>query len=175
MGTTTANQSTDRARAVQNQAKQAFGFVPNLIREMTDANPEVAATYLAANNAIDQSDALTPSERQAVILAISTYNDCHYCTKAHAAAGAAAGLDAAVIETINAGGLPDDERLRSLVQAARRILGKRGWLDDDDLATLDDAGIDRAQIYEIVTLVGIKTISNYVNHIAHTEVDAAFK
>jgi uncharacterized peroxidase-related enzyme len=159
---------------VHARAEEMFGMVPNLITEMADHTPAVADAYLQANRSIDKGD-LTPAERQAVILAISSYNDCHYCTKAHAMAGKAAGLDADTVETINAGGLPYDERLKALVQAARRVIGKRGWLSDDDRADLEACGIDRGALYEIVGLVGIKTISNFVNHIAGTEVDAAFQ
>jgi len=53
-------------------------------------------------------------------------------------------------------------------------MGKRGWLSDDDLAEFEDVGFGRDVLYEIVGIVGIKTISNYVNHIAHTEVDPQF-
>ena len=34
---------------------------------------------------------------------------------------------------------------------------------------------ERTKLCKIVTLNGIKTISNYVNHIAHTDIDAALK
>jgi len=171
MATTTVQ---DQATEVQNQAKQAFGFVPNLITEMTDHNPAVGAAYLSANGALEDG-VLTPAEQQAVILAVSSYNDCHYCTKAHAAAGQQAGLSAETVNTINAGGLPDDERLQTLVQATRKVLGKRGWLSDTDLSDLEVDGIDRGELYEIVALVGAKTISNYINHIAGTEVDEPFR
>jgi len=171
MATTTADQATE----VQNQAKEAFGFVPNLIKEMTEHNPAVGASYLAANGPIEENGVLTPEEQQAVILAISAHNDCHYCTKAHAAAGKAAGLSEDVIETINDGGLPDDERLKTLVKATRRVINTRGWLTEEHQAELADKGVGRAELYEIVTLVGIKTISNYVNHIGQTEIDEAFK
>jgi AhpD family alkylhydroperoxidase len=171
---TSTEQTTDLGTAVESQAEAAFGFVPNLIREMTDHHPGVGATYLAANDAIEENGVLTPAEQQAVILAISSYNDCHYCTKAHAAAGRAAGLDPDAVAAINAGGLPDDKRLAGLVQATRRVMGKRGWLDADDLAGLEAKGVGRDAVYEIVAFVGIKTISNYVNHIADTPVDEAF-
>jgi AhpD family alkylhydroperoxidase len=162
------------ADAAREKAEQAFGMVPNLIQEISARNPALAHAYLDANAAIADG-ALSPAEREVVILAISSYNDCHYCTKAHAAAGKGAGLSADTVETVVAGGLPDDERHRTLVQATRRILGKRGWLSDDDQAEFAGLGLDRGVLYEIVGLIGIKTISNYVNHIAHTEVDAAFK
>ena len=171
MSTTT---TTNRTADVRETAKRAFGFVPNLIDEMATHNPAVAATYLAANGAI-KDGVLTPAEQQVVILAVSTYNDCHYCTKAHAAAGAAAGLTPDEIDTILDGGLPSDDRHHQLVRATRRIMGKRGWLGDNDLDEFDDAGLRRDALYEIVALVGIKTISNYVNHIGHTEVAPQFQ
>jgi len=165
--------SADAESALE-KAEQAFGMVPNLIKEMSAHNPALAHAYLDANGTLADG-VLSPAEQQVVILAISSYNDCHYCTKAHAAAGKGAGLSADTIETIVEGGLPDDERHRTLVQATRRILGKRGWLSDDDQQQFANAGLGRDVLYEIVGLIGIKTISNYVNHIADTEVDAAFK
>jgi AhpD family alkylhydroperoxidase len=174
MATTTASQ-TDHAEQVQNAAEQAFGFVPNLIGEITKENPAVGELYLKANGLIEEGGVLSPPEQQAVILAISSYNDCHYCTKAHAAAGQQAGLDAETVATINEGGLPADDRLKSLVRATRRILGKRGWLSDVDEEEFADLGLGRPVLYEIVALAGIKTISNYVNHIAGTEVDEPFQ
>jgi len=99
----------------------------------------------------------------------------HYCTKTHAAAGQQAGLDTETTATINEGGLPNDDRLRPLVQATRRILGKRGWLSDVDESEFEDLGLGRPEFYEIIALVGIKTMSNYVNHIAETKLDEPFR
>jgi alkylhydroperoxidase family enzyme len=79
-----------------------------------------------------------------------------------------------VIDTILDGGLPQADRSRQLVRLTRRIAGKRGWLNDDDLSEFMDAGLGRDVVYEVVALIGVKTISNYVNHIAHTEVDPPF-
>jgi len=170
----TASQ-TDHAEQVHDKAKQALGFVPNLISEITKENPAVGDAYLSSQGIIEEGGVLSPAEQQAVILAVSSYNDCHYCTKAHAVAGQQAGLDAETTATINEGGLPDDERLRSLVRATRRILGKRGWLSGADEGEFDDLGLGRPELYEIIGLAGVKTISNYVNHIAGTEVDEPFR
>jgi len=75
---------------------------------------------------------------------------------------------------VEKGSLPEDRRLRSVVSATWQVLDTRGWLGPSDLGNLEAEGIDRAQLYEIVALVGLKTISNYVNHIAHTPVDPQF-
>jgi uncharacterized peroxidase-related enzyme len=168
-------QQTDHAEQVHDKAKQALSFVPNLITEMTKENPAVGDVYLTAQGLLQEGGVLSPAEQQTVILAVSSYNDCHYCTKAHAVAGKQAGLDAETVETINAGGLPEDDRLRALVRASRRLLGKRGWLSDTDEEEFADLGLERPELYEIITLIGIKTMSNYVNHIAETEVDEPFQ
>lgn len=173
--TTTNADPKAPAEQVHEKAQDALGFVPNLVKEITKENPAVGDVYLTGNGLLQEGGVLSPAEQQTVILAISSYNDCHYCTKAHAVAGQQAGLDASTVETINEGGLPDDERLRSLVRATRRILGKRGWLSDEDEAEFSDLDLDRPELYEIIALIGLKTISNYVNHIAETEVDEPFQ
>ncbi|QXD14281.1 carboxymuconolactone decarboxylase family protein [Rhodocaloribacter litoris] len=166
--------TTQQAQHILDTVQQKYGFVPNLYREMAAHSPAVAEVYLQANEAAD-GISLTPQETQAVILAVSAYNDCHYCTKAHRTVGKMVGLPEDEIDAILGGDLPRDERLRSLVHATRLTLDKRGWLSDEDLEALASRGISRGQVYEIVALIGIKTISNYVNHIAHTEVDPQFK
>jgi len=168
------NIQTSKAQEVLGKVKQTYGFVPNLYTEFATHSPAVAEVYLTATKLMD-SASLTPKEQQAVILAVSTYNDCHYCKAAHATVGRMVGLSQEDIEAITTGELPGEPRLRNLITAARRILGKRGWLSADDLAEFEAQGIDRGQVYEIVALIGIKTISNYVNHIAHTEIDVQFK
>jgi AhpD family alkylhydroperoxidase len=163
-----------REQEVLDLVEQTYGFVPNLLKEMAGASPAVAQVYLDANAAIEEAS-LTGAEQQAVILAVSAYNDCHYCTAAHATVGQMEGLAEDDIQAILDGGLPGDERLSRLVQATRRTLEQRGWLEADDLAELEAQGIDRGQVYEIVALIGIKTISNYVNHINKTEIDPQFQ
>lgn len=173
MSTTTAEST--HAEQVHEMAQQALGFVPNLITEMTTENPAVGEAYLSVQGILADGGVLSPAEQQTVILAVSSYNDCHYCTRAHAVAGQQAGLDETTVQTINEGGLPEDTRLRTLVRATRRLLGKRGWLSDADEAEFADLDLGRPELYEIVALIGVKTTSNYINHIADTEIDEPFR
>ncbi len=162
--------ATDTAEQVREMAKEAYGFVPNQIKVLNEHSPAAARAYVATMDLAEQGE-LPDHEREAVILAVSRYNDCHYCTRTHAFLGREAGLDQETIETIHRGGLPEDNRLRALVQATRLLLDKEGWLDEEDLSRLEESGVGRMELYEINTLIGLKTFSNYVNHIADTEVD----
>jgi AhpD family alkylhydroperoxidase len=162
---------TDAVEQVRDLAKDFYGgFVPNQIKVLNEHSPAAARMYIATMDLVEQGE-LEDHEREAVILAVSRYNDCHYCTRTHAFLGRNAGLSQAAIEAIHRGGLPQDERLRALVQATRLLLDKRGWLDDDDRTELESTGVGKAELYEINTLIGLKIFSNYVNHIAQTEVD----
>jgi len=162
------------AQEVQTSAREAFGFLPNLIEELNEHNPAAAKLYLATTDLIEDGT-LADREREVVLLTVSRYNDCHYCSRVHGKMAVSAGLSRDTVETINSGGVPSDDRLRVLVQATRLMLDKRGWLDDEDLESLRSKGVERAELLEINALIGIKTFSNYVNHVAQTEVDDEFQ
>lgn len=63
----------------------------------------------------------------------------------------------------------------NVVKGTRLVLAKKGWLSAEDLEALEADGIDRRQLYELIALIGLKTISTYINHIAHTEIDPQFR
>lgn len=151
-------------------AQAYYGLVPNIIKVVNKHNPAVAQIYIAAMELMEDGD-LADDEREAVILAISRYNDCHYCARTHAALGYAAGLSKEDIEAINQGRLPASKRLQAVVKATRLILDKQGWLDAEDLEQLEARGLTRMHLYEINALISLKTLSNYINHVAQTKVD----
>jgi len=160
----------DHQERVREMAREKYGFIPNQIKVLNPYSPAAAETYIATMNQIEHGE-LGPDEREAVILTISRYNDCHYCARTHAFLGKNAGLPKQAIEAIHRGGLPDDDRLRALVQATRLLLDKRGWLDPEEIEDLQSKSIGRMELYEINVLIGLKIFSNYVNHVAQTPVD----
>jgi AhpD family alkylhydroperoxidase len=152
---------------VLKQVNAAFGFVPNLFKGMAEHNPSVAAAFLNANAALD-GGVLTGAERQAVMLAVSAYNQCHYCTAVHRTMGKGAGVSQADLDAIDGLKVPSNARLATVVEAAWTVLRERGRVGEATRARL---GIDMAELFEIIAIVGLKTISNYINHAQRTEVD----
>lgn len=157
--------------AVLDLATEKYGFVPNQIKVLNAHSPAAARTYIHVMNRVDQDCELAQPEKEAVVLAVSRYNDCHYCTRTHAKLGADAGLPKQTIEAIHRGGLPDDPRYRALVRATRLMMDKRGLLNAEDLKSLDQDGISKTDLFEINAIIGAKIFSNYVNHVAQTDVD----
>lgn len=169
----TLDTAPDASKPFVDGAKKAFGLVPNLIGEFAES-PAVIRGYLALSEAYKQSG-LSPLEREVVLIAASVENDCHYCVAAHTTVTQAQGLDQAVIRAVRAGGPIADARLEVLRGFAVKVVRERGWVADADVNALLAAGYTPANVLEVVLGVGLKTISNYVNHIAETPVDAAFQ
>lgn len=155
-------------------AEKRFGFVPNLIKAL-NKHPLVMKLYTDGVFLFEDNGLLTPKEQQVVYLAISAENKCYYCTAAHGfVAQKVAGLEAAEVESILNGKLSSNARYNALITSARLTLEKRGWLTTDDLKKLEDLGVGKEQIMEIIGLIALKTITNYVNHIEETPIDSAF-
>ncbi len=153
--------------------QKKFGFVPNLVRELAES-PAVAQAYLSAADALANGSSLTAREQQAVQITVAAFNSCHYCTAVHGTLGMKGGLTKEDVSAILSGALPADGRLRLIVETTREILSRRGWLPQPDVTQLAERGLTRAQVFEIIAFVGIKTITNYINHIAQTPVDPPF-
>ena len=164
---------TTKAQDILDQAEKSFGFVPNVLKELA-ASPEVLDLYVRGTEILNDT-VLDEREKQIVILAVSNHNGCDYCQAAHGMVAKKAGASAEDVEAVKNHQPLEKARDNLLVDAAHRILEKKGWLTAGDLQEFEEKGIDRRQILEIVGIIALKTITNYTNHIAHTEIDDVFK
>lgn len=140
-----------------------LGMIPNMFRTLANA-PAALAVYLHASEAIAKG-ALTAAQREIVALAVGQANECAYCLAAHTMIGKGAGLSEDAVQAARSG---SGSAIASLAQ---KITLTRGNLSDDDIATARAKGVTDEQLLELVALVAINTLTNYVNHIAATEVD----
>ena len=153
-------------------AEKAFGFVPNLLGVFAES-PAVLEAYLSLSGLLDKSS-FSPTERQVAILAISRFNECHYCVAAHSVIAGMQNVPADVVDAIRNDEAIGDARLQALRVFATAAVEKRGWLSDEDVAAFVEAGYTQAQVLEVILAISFKTLSNYVNHVADTSLDAAF-
>jgi len=153
--------------------KKAYGWVPNLIKEMSASLPTVQV-YLNGQEALARGS-LTPREQQAVQLAVAAFNGCHYCQAAHGWIAGKVHISPEDVKAIREGQIPSGPDVAPIVETTRLILQKRGWLTAEELRNVEGKGISKTRLYEIIAYIGLKTITNYINHIAHTPVDAQFQ
>lgn len=162
----------EAARETLEGVKSKYGFVPNMMGIMAAAPPALKA-YATLSGLLDETS-FSPVERQILLLTISRENECHYCMSAHTASAKAAGVADDVVEALRAGRSLPDTRLEGLRRFTARVLETRGHPPAEDLKAFDDAGFKQAQVLEVLLAIGMKTLSNYTNHIADTPLDDAF-
>lgn len=150
-------------------AETMFGMAPNLTRKMATA-PALAKGYLALSASFDKTS-LSPVERQVILLTASRYNGCQYCVGAHSWLADQPGVPEGVIRDQRP--IPDDW-LEALRQFTHAVDEQRGWVNGAEPERFRAAGYSTRQVLEVVLGVGVKTLSNYTNHIAGTDLDDVF-
>lgn len=170
--THTIESASDQGKEVLKGVKDAYGFIPNLMATMVEA-PATAKAYATLGKIFEETS-FSPTEQQVVLLTTSRVNGCEYCVAAHTTIAGMHKVDDAVVEAIRENKPIDDEKLEALRQLVIKVHEKRGWLDDADVDAFTQAGYGPQQVLEVVLGVAFKTISNYTNHIAGTELDDAF-
>jgi uncharacterized peroxidase-related enzyme len=152
--------------------QKAFGFVPNMLGTMAAA-PAVLEAYQTVGGLFDKTS-LSVEERQVVMLTTSAENGCEYCVSVHTALSAMQKVPDDVVRSIRDGATIANPRLEALRQFTAAVVASRGHPAASTLVAIEQAGFSKAQVLEVVLGAGIKTIANYINHVAQTPLDEAF-
>jgi uncharacterized peroxidase-related enzyme len=162
------------SRTLLEQAQRYFGFVPNLLATLAHS-PSALRAYLNADLAF-QHGTLTPAEQQIVLLTASKENKCSYCTSSHSAlARFFANVPGDAIVAIDCGHPLSDPKLNALVDLTKQLVAQRGHAPSETIDNFIKAGYSKDQLLEVLIGVGLKTISNYFDHVAHIEIDPEFQ
>ena len=145
-----------------------LGMLPNLIATLAQS-PAVAEAYWGFSQSL-AGGTLSPRLREQIALGVSQATACGYCLAAHAAIGRSVGLSDDEIRDARTGTSPDRQTEAALAFAGR-IVEHRGFVADDDLAAVRQAGYGEAEIVEIFGHVVLTIFTNYFNHVAQTDVD----
>ncbi len=154
--------------------QRGFGFIPNLMATFANS-PEVLNGYLALADQWGRTH-FTAAERDIVLLAVSLENECHYCASAHATIlKGMLKVPAETVEAIIHNQSTGDEKIDALVEVTRDIVGSRGKPQTSTIARFLEAGYSQTQLTDLLLGVGLKTISNYFDHIVGVELDPVFQ
>jgi len=160
--------TSGKSRQLLDDVQEEWGMTPNIVRTLANA-PVALEGYLSFVDALSRGT-LGPELREQIAVAVAEWNRCDYCLAAHCAIARTVGLSEDAISDARRGGSPD-RKVEAALDFARQILAKRGWVDDDDVARLRDAGYTDREIVEIIANVAVSIFTNYFNHVAGTEVD----
>jgi uncharacterized peroxidase-related enzyme len=148
--------------------KGKFGKVPNMMKTMAHS-PAVLEGYLALAGALSKG-VLPAQTREQLALAVGQANGCEYCVSAHTLTGKLSGLSPEAIHDAREGH-GTDAKTQATLDLAHQIIEQRGDVTDEQLAAARDAGLNDAEVAEVVGHVALNTLTNYFNQFVHTDVD----
>ena len=171
--TYTADTAPEGSKATLAAVKGAFGCVPNLQAGMAES-PELLAGYSALWDLFSKTS-LTLTEQQVVYLTAIYENECHYCMAGHTMLSKMQKVDDAVVQAVRGGAAIPDAKLEALHVFAGLVVRERGFVGDPAVEAFLAAGYTRRNVLEVVLGAGTKLLSNYTNHIVHTQLDPFMK
>ena len=162
----------EASRLTMEEMENKYGFVPNLIGVLAES-PAAVQAYANIAKALEVSG-LTPIEQQVVAFTVSATNNCAYCVGAHSTVAQMVHMPEQILAELRDQRDLSDAKLNALRLLVVSVLRHRGWVPEDDLQRAVTAGYTQRHVLDVLTLVALKTLSNYVNHIAHTPLDGQF-
>lgn len=169
----TLETAPESAKPLLEKVKMNMGFLPNLVAKMSNS-PTLLHGYLAANGAFSKGT-FSGTERQLILLAASVENECQYCIAAHATVAKRFGAQADVVAAAKQGSASGDRKLDALVALTREMTREHGNVRAEIVDDFLQAGYSKQQILEVLLGIAIKTISNSLDHLSHTELDKQFE
>lgn len=162
------DEATGDAKEIYADVEEEMGMVPNIFRGLANS-PAALHGYLALSSALAEGE-LTPEDREVLYLAVSENNGCHYCVSAHTMLAKKAGVSED--ETLAAREFGSgDSRRDALLKFTKKVIASKGFVSDEDLAAVRDAGYTDGQIAESVGYIALATFSNLFNHVHDTPLD----
>lgn len=163
----TPENTSGKTKELLSGIQKGYGFFPNLFGYMAEA-PTTVEAYLALNDLVSKTS-LTPAQQQVALLAVSVENDCEFCTVAHRAMGKMKNANAQTLTALSSHREINDPQDRALATFAQSVTEKRGRPSETEVQAFLNAGFTKQQILEVILIVSIKTLSNYINHLTHPE------
>lgn len=158
--TPSLDQVSEKSRTILEQVQKKLGKVPNLYATIGYSSSALQA-MLDSETALSHDSSFTAKEREAINLIVSQVNDCAYCLAAHTAVAKMKGFteeDTIAIRKAQYG----DEKLNTVILLAQSITANKGAAERDLLDTFFEAGYDEKALVELISLITLRSFTNYV-------------
>lgn len=149
-----------RARIVAVQDKS--GFVPNVFLALAHRPAEFRAFFAYHDALMEGQSGLSKAEREMIVVATSSANQCQYCVVAHGAILRIRAKDPLVADQVAANYRKADilPRQKAMLDFAMKIALHSHGVDDDDFAVLRGHGFSDEDIWDIGAIAAFFGLSN---------------
>lgn len=152
---------------------KTFGMIPGLHAVMAEA-PGVLEGYKELHRLVLESS-FDNDEKTVLWQTINVEHGCHSCVPAHTGIAKSMKVPEDITNALrDETPLPSD-KLEALRRFTLAVVRNRGNISREALQAFYEAGYTQRQVLEVILGVSQKVMSNYINSIAETPVDEAFK
>lgn len=152
----------DDIRARIETVQEKAGFVPNVFLTLA-FRPDEFRAFMAYHDALmEKRGGLTPAEREMIVVATSSANQCQYCVIAHGAILRVRSKNPLIADQVSANYRKADltPRERAMLDFAMKVALESHGVDDADFAALTAAGFSQDEIWDIAAIAAFFGMSN---------------
>jgi uncharacterized peroxidase-related enzyme len=148
----------DRILAVQEKS----GFVPNVFLTLAYRPDEFRAFFAYHDALMDKDSGLTKAEREMIVVATSSANQCHYCVVAHGAILRIRAKNPQIADqiAINYRNADITPRQRAMLDFAMRVSRAAEEISEQDFADISRHGFSDDDIWDIAAISAFFALSN---------------
>ncbi len=149
-----------RARIVAVQEKS--GFIPNVFLVLARRPDEFRAFFAFHDALMEKESGLSKAEREMIVVATSSYNDCLYCVIAHGAILRIRAKNPRIADQLatNYRKAEITPRQRAMLDFAVKVATQAGATDEADFGALHAHGLTDEDIWDIGAIAAFFALSN---------------
>ena len=161
-------EANTNSQAIFNNIKSKIGMLPNLYATM-GISDKLLGGFLTFSETL-KSGEFSAKEYEAIALATSQANGCAYCLSAHTAIGKMNGFSEE--ETLDLrNNTIEDIKLNALVILTNQLVTRDGHASESSIQKFLEAGFNNTAFAELIAIVALTTITNYIFHNGGFEID----
>ncbi|HUZ75471.1 MAG TPA: peroxidase-related enzyme [Stellaceae bacterium] len=148
----------ERIEAVAEKA----GFIPNVFLALAHRPDEFRAFFAYHDALMDKPGGLSKAEREMIVVATSSVNQCHYCVIAHGAVLRVRAKDALVADqvAVNYRNARISPRQRAMLDFALKVTQQSYAVGEPDFAVLRGHGFGDEDVWDIAAIAAFFGMSN---------------
>ncbi len=149
-----------RARIIAVQEKS--GFVPNVFLTLAYRPDEFRAFFAYHDALMERDSGLTKAEREMIVVATSSANQCHYCVIAHGAILRIRAKNPEIADQIAVNYRKADitPRQRAMLDFAMKVSAGANGIGEQDLTAIASHGFSSDDIWDIAAIAAFFALSN---------------
>ena len=155
-------------RARIDAVQEKSGFVPNVFLVLAHRPDEFRAFFASHDALMEKEGGLTKAEREMIVVATSSTNDCHYCVIAHGAILRIRADNPLIADQIAVNYRKADvtERQIAMLTFALKVCTDAGTVGDADFDILHAHGFADDDIWDIGAIAAFFAMSNRLANLA---------